>query len=62
MAKFGLFESGNQNVQQEYEGERMVIGEGTNAEFIYIVVGTGANRKVTGAIRLAPGQSVKEIK
>ncbi len=62
MAKFGLFEGANARPSQEYEGDKMNHGVNASAEYVEIVTGTGTNRKIVATIRLAPGQSVKEIK
>ncbi|MCI0724893.1 MAG: hypothetical protein L0338_38905 [Acidobacteria bacterium] len=56
MAKFGLF-TGEQKLQ-EYEGDRI----DQSGEYVQIVVGIGdANDRIVAAIRLAPGQYVKQI-
>jgi hypothetical protein len=62
MAKFGLFEGANAKASQEYEGDKMSHGVNASAEYIEIISGTGSNRRIAATIRLAPGQSVKEIK
>jgi hypothetical protein len=57
MAKFGLFDGSNAKPSQEYEGEKMI----QSGEFVQIVVGMGAKRKAVASIRLAPGQSIKQL-
>lgn len=57
MTKFGLFDGSNAKPSQEFEGEKMI----QSGDHVQIVVGQGVHRKAVAAIRLAPGQSVKEI-
>lgn len=59
MAKFGLFELTGTSPLQEYEGDYMLhTGEYVT---IYKDRGPGKSDRQVGAIRLAPGQSVREI-
>jgi hypothetical protein len=58
MAKFGLFESTGSKPAQEFEGDFMTqLGE--NVMIFKTIQGRADHQ--TGAIRLTPGQSVKEI-
>ncbi len=57
MAKFGLFDGSNTKLSQEFEGEKMI----QSGDHVQIVVGQGVHRKALAAIRLAPGQSVKQL-
>jgi hypothetical protein len=59
MAKFGLFDGNQEFPVQKYEGEKIVHH---TAEFVHIVTGDGSGRAINAVIRLAPGQSVREIK
>jgi hypothetical protein len=62
MARFGLFDGSNAKASQEYEGDKMSHGVNASAEYVEITTGTGTNRRTVAVIRLAPGQSVKEIR
>jgi len=58
MAKYGLFVPGGSKPVHEYQGDRMSV----NAEFVYIFAKIPTNQeKMVAAVRLAEGQSVKEI-
>jgi hypothetical protein len=58
MARFGLFDGNNTKPSREYEGEKMI----QSGDHVQIVTGAGANRKAVAIIRLAPGQSITELK
>jgi hypothetical protein len=58
MAKFGLFNMGDGRASQEYEGDYM-LQSGENVMIYKSMKDTGDIQ--TGAIRLAPTQSVKKI-
>lgn len=60
MAKFGLFSGGSSEPEQVFEAERMQAG----GEYVIFINKTGPGKadQVVGTVRLAPGQSVKEIK
>jgi hypothetical protein len=59
MANIGFFE-GNQDLpMQKYEGDKIVHA---TAEFVHLVTGEGGGREMKAITRLAPGQSVREMK
>ncbi len=61
MAKYGLFDGSNTVPIQEFEGDEMV----QQGDHVYIHrnrPGQPGRRDQVGAIRLAEGQCVKEIK
>jgi hypothetical protein len=59
MAKFGLFAGNVELPMRKYEGDKIV---NAGAEFVHIVAAEGSGREIKAIIRLAEGQSVREIK